>query len=101
MPVLVLRSVDDSANLRVMRAVLEALRARDYGRLRVGPVDDGRAAEVGAWGARAQGRAGAAAARPRPAPPRSRRSPTPGASAAMIPPPRAARARAGEGRDEA
>jgi len=49
MPVLVLRSVDDSANLRVMRAVLEALRARDYGRLRVGPFDDGLAAEIGVF----------------------------------------------------
>lgn len=47
MPVLVYRSVDDIANLRLMRVVLETLRTRDFGSLRVGPFDDADAAELG------------------------------------------------------
>ena len=49
MPALVYRGIDDISNLRIMRVVLEALRVKDYGKLRVGPFDDTAAAESGIW----------------------------------------------------
>lgn len=44
---LVYRGMDDIGNLRIMRVVLEAVRANGFGPLRVGPFDDALVAEGG------------------------------------------------------